>query len=447
MIPLLTHCRIYLAAVLALSMGACLPLQGQPAPGGFGGFGGFGGAGGGNRSRSSTSTQYPRNGDIGNAVLSIDPQTHNLVVIADDDTLAHISSVVSNLDRPQPQVLIKVVFLEVQRDRGLDLGVDASFRGTTGYSPSSSLVTNFMVGPATTTVNGGTNGSTSTSILNSIIPQSISPLGMLPSSFLTGSNITGGSLLPGLSSGAGGLYQIMGQDYLVTLHAVATAGNAKILSRPSVIAANNQPATILVGQSVPLITSVRYDTFGNVINGVTYTDVGIILRVTPFITSDGLVQMILSPETSSIAATGGQVISSGPGGLNPITAPALNKRSADTVVVTPDGQTVIIGGLIYEEKDESESKVPFLGDIPILGNLFKRKITTEDKRELVIFLTPRVIQAPSQVAAMTQREESKSESYKALTDHQLEQFLDTLPTKNSTKKGAKKKPAAPASSN
>jgi general secretion pathway protein D len=441
MIPRLSHGRTYLTAVLALGMGASLQIHAQPGPGGFGGFGGFGGA---NRSRSSsTSSQYPRNGDIGNAVLSIDPQTHNLVVIADDDTLAHISSVVSNLDRPQPQVLIKVVFLEVQRDQGLDLGVDASFRGTTGYTPSTSLVTNFSVFPPFSSLTpGGSNSTTS------IIPSSIAPLtSMLPTSFLTGSNITGGSLLPGLSSGAGGLYQIMGQDYQVTLRALATAGNAKILSRPSVIAANNQPATILIGQSVPLITSVRYDTFGNVINGVTYTDIGIILRVTPFITSQGLVQMILSPETSSVAATGGQVISSGPGGLNPITAPAINKRSADTVVVTPDGQTVIIGGLIYQEKDEAESKIPFLGDIPLLGNLFKRKVTTEDKRELVIFLTPRVIQAPSELAAVTMKEKLKSAGYKALTDRELDQFLDTLPTKSSTKKPAKTKAVPPASSN
>jgi general secretion pathway protein D len=436
MISLLSHCRASLPAIWVLSLGTVLQLQAQPAPGGFGGFGGFGG----NRSRSSTASQYPRNGDIGNAVISVNPQTHHLIVIADDDTLSQISNVVANLDRPQPQVLIKVVFLEVQRDRGLDLGVDASFRGTTGYSPSSGMVTNFMSSSTSTT--SGTN-----STVNSVVSSVIGPLtSMVPTSFLTGSNITGGSLLPGLSSGNGGLYQILGQDYQVTLHALATAGNARILSRPSVIAANNQPATMVAGQSVPLITSVRYDNFGNVINGVTYTDIGIILRVTPFITSDGMVQLILSPETSSVAATGGQVISSGPGGLNPITAPAINKRQADTVVVTPDGQTVIIGGLIYEDKSEAESKIPFLGDIPLLGNLFKRKVTIEDKKELVIFLTPRVIQAPSEFAALTRKEQAKSPAYNALTDQQLDLFLDSLPTKSSTKKSGKIKTGPPANS-
>ena len=90
---------------------------------------------------------------------------------------------------------------------------------------------------------------------------------------------------------------------MVTLHAIAQAGNAKVLSRPSILARNNQPATITVGQSVPLITGVRYDNFGNAINSITYQDVGVILRVTPFITGDGLVEMIVSPEISRLDPT------------------------------------------------------------------------------------------------------------------------------------------------
>src|SRR5262249_40891894 len=98
----------------------------------------------------------------------------------------------------------------------------------------------------------------------------------------------------------GGLYQLFSQDYQVTLHAIATAGKARVLSRPSVVARNNQPATITVGQSVPLVTNVRFDNFGNAINSVIYQPVGIILRVTPFISEDNLVEMILSPETSAL---------------------------------------------------------------------------------------------------------------------------------------------------
>src|SRR5207247_5276508 len=143
----------------------------------------------------------------------------------------------------------------------------------------------------------------------------------------------------------------------------------------SIIARNNQPATIAIGQSVPLTTSVRYDTLGNAISGIQYTSVGIILRVTPFITSDGMVEMILSPETSELADKSLWVpISSG---TRPALAPLINSRSADTVVATPDGQTVIIGGLMEDSKSDTETKIPFLGDIPLLGNLFKRKVKSD----------------------------------------------------------------------
>jgi general secretion pathway protein D len=436
MTPAYLNWKRYCTGALAFGLCATLPLIAQIGPpgGGFGSFGGFGGT----RSRSSANSQYPRNGDIGNATVSIDPETHNLVVIADEETLAHISGVVSNLDLPQPQVLIKVVFLEVQRNTGLDLGIDAMYRATTGTSPSTTTTTNYTVLPTYSMLGSNTVQSGS-----SIIPSSISTVtSYLPTSFFTGTNMSG---LSGLTGGGTGLYQFMGPDYNVTLHAIATAGNAKILSRPSIVARNNQPASILVGQSVPLITSVRYDTFGNAINGVQYTDVGIILRVTPFITSEGMVQMILTPETSTVSKTDYTTISASANGVATATAPYINKRSADTVVVTPDGQTVIIGGLIQDAKAESESKVPFLGDIPLLGNLFKRKITSDVKTELVIFLTPRIIPAPMAIASLSATERAKSDAVKALSQRELERFLDTLPTKKDSKSKGKKpvKPTPP----
>jgi general secretion pathway protein D len=274
---------------------------------------------------------------------------------------------------------------------------------------------------------------------------------MLPTSFLTGSNITGGSVLPGLPSvtGVGGLYQILGQDYQVTLHALAVAGKAKILSRPSIIARNNQPATIIVGQEIPLITGVNYDSLGNQHNSITYTDVGVILKVTPFITEDGLVQMLLSPQISQLDPSLSIPISSQPNGTT-VNAPVIDIRSADTVVVTPDGQTVVIGGLIQNTKSEAESKVPFLGDIPMLGNLFKRKVTSEDKSELMIFLTPHVIQIPAQLVALTSTERAHSDAVKSLNERELDRFLDTVPPKKDSKgakKSTKAKPMVPPESN
>ena len=353
----------------------------------FPGGGGFGGGGQGRRSSTSSSRTYSSKGTVGDAVISIDPETRNLIVIADDETAAYIQQVVSNLDAPKPQVLIKVVFLEVSRKDGSDIGIEGTYNK---------------------------NGNWSGGITN-----------------LSGGNIfgLGNSGYAPIPPGAG-LYQVFAQDYQVTLRAIATAGKVKVLSKPSVIARNNQPATINVGQSVPLVTNVRFDNFGNAINSVTYQDVGIILRVTPFITSDGFVEMIISPETSELEQDRSQwvPISSSPQG-GTISAPIINTRAADTVVVTPDGQTVIIGGMMANAKGESVYKIPYLGDIPMLGALFRRTTKTDTKTELMIFLTPHIIAAPTQLAGMTEVEAGKYDAPKTLEEKQIQKFLEGLPMK------------------
>jgi len=397
------------AFILGFCLFAAFEAQAQFGPGG--GFGGFGGAGAGANANRRTSTRtYPSSGDVGDAVISIDPETRSLIVIADEKTRQAISQVVSNLDRPKPQVLIKVVFLEVTHNNSSDIGIDGSYTKNIGNPLTTGFTTNFQV------LNVGTNGP-------AVFPSSITPI----TSSFAGSNIFG---LANAGSPAG-LYQIFSQDYQVTLRAIAASGNAKVLSRPSVVARNNQPATITVGQSVPLITGTIFDTFGNARNTFNYQSVGIILRVTPFISSEGLVEMILAPETSELVADRSQwvPIAAGPGGT--VSAPLMNQRSADTVVVTPDGQTVIIGGLMEDSKADSESKIPLLGDIPLLGNLFKRKIKSTAKTELLIFLTPHIIQAPTEIAALTATERAKSDAAKAMTEQELNKFLDTLPSKES----------------
>lgn len=363
----------------------------------FPGGGGFGGGQNQNRNTSATTRQYNSAGTVGTATISVDPETRQLIVITDEETSLQISQVVTNLDRPKPQVLIKVVFVEVTHADGSDIGVEGGFTGTDkGVTGNASDVF-------------GLSG------LNQI-----------------GSNVQRNALGQPVQSfiptppGAG-LYQIMGQDYQVTLRAIAATGKAKILSRPSILARNNQPASILVGQSVPLITNVRYDTFGNAINSVSYTDVGIILKVTPFITADGQVEMIVTPEISSVSATESVTISTG------VQAPVIDKRSADTVVVTPDGQTVIIGGLIANRKTESVSKIPILGDIPWLGFVFRSTTKKDVKTELLIFLTPHIVEAPAQLVALSTKEQEKSGVTKTLTDEELNKYLDQLPTKPAPK--------------
>jgi general secretion pathway protein D len=200
-----------------------------------------------------------------------------------------------------------------------------------------------------------------------------------------------------------------------------------VLSRPSVLARNNQQATIIVGEEVPLITNVRYDNNGNQINTIQYQQIGIILRVTPFITSDGMVEMILAPEISNLTDKTVPIS----GGTDAVSAPVIAKRGADTVVVTPDGATVVIGGLMGTQKTQQDRKVPLLGDIPGLGLLFKRTIKSTRKTELLIFLTPYVVPEPRDLARMTASETGKTEmAPKVFTPSQLDRYLDGLPLKS-----------------
>jgi general secretion pathway protein D len=364
---------------------------------------------------------------VGSATFAVDPETRSLIVTADEDTLKYISQVISNLDRPKPQVLIKVVFLEVTHSDSLDLGIEGTFGKDLGNNGiNAGYLTNFAAIPVFSS--SGNAGSSNFLTGYSIFPTNLSPL----TRGFMGANSFGLANM----GGPAGLYQVFSQDYTATLRAIATAGKAKVLSRPSIVARNNQPATISVGQSVPLINGTRVDNFGNAINSFSYQNVGIILKVTPFIMSEGLVEMILAPETSELVADRSQwiQIQSGPNGS--ISAPLINSRSADTVVVTPDQQTVIIGGLIENAKGESETKIPFLGDIPLLGNLFKHKIKTEAKTELLIFLTPYIIQAPTEMASLSARERAKSDAMKALTEPELNKFLEELPKRE--KRGSSK---------
>src|SRR5688572_8212261 len=306
-------------------------LHAQP----FGGQGGFGGAGNNAQGSSSARTDnYPSSTDIGQARITYDPETRSIIVVADDETAAHITNVVSQLDRPTPQVLINCVFMEATYTKGTDIGVD----GIYSHSVSSKSIDAF---------NGTGTGSTAFDLATS-----------------------------------GGLYSFVGEDLTINFAALATAGKMEILSRPSILARNNQQATITIGQEVPIIGGVTYDNFGNQRNAIDYRDVGIILRVTPFITSDGMVEMIVAPEVSSVSdSTVSFAEATGTNGTtSATTAPIINVRSADTVVVVPDGQTVVIGGLMQTLKVKGEKKVPILGDIPLLGLLFKHKVTSDEKK-------------------------------------------------------------------
>ena len=415
-----TNCfQKYFGGVLTFLFCATMILHAQQRPG-VGGFGGFGGFGGGfnNRGATTSGAQYNNNGSVGSATISVDPVTHNIIVIADKQTSEQIKQVLASLDAPEPQVLIKVAFVEVQDNNASAIGVQGNYTGANSkFSQITSFMTNYSVVPGSP---------------NTIQPTSITPINQ---SVNVGNNFGLPQSLPG-ATGPGGVYSILGSEFTATIQALATAGKAQILSRPSILARDGQMAEIVVGQSVFLPSGVSLTAVGGsattvpVING-SYQNVGIQLDVTPFIGANNLVQMILEPQITQIdTSTPGQVIEGGSVFSSAVFAPNINKRSANTVVVTPDGQPVVIGGLIASDKSSSDSKIPLLGDIPLLGQLFKFSAKSSTKNDLLIFLTPHIVEMPSQLAAMSAHETGQSQLVtNSVPEQELDRYLDRLPVK------------------
>jgi general secretion pathway protein D len=336
--------------------------------GGGGGGGGFGGSSGGsNRGGSSSGssgglnrTGYGQgsnsNGSganasgvnsaaaslVGQVQVVADQDTNSLLVVTASKYEDDVHKIIMELDRAVPQVLIKALIAEVTHDRSDDLGLDFS-------------------------------------ILN------------------LSKNLSGGSNLGNIASGTanGGLVVTLAESQIsTTFHALAVAGKLDVLSRPYILTSDNQEANILVGQEVPFITNTRQDALGGLVNTVQYQDIGVILDVTPHINPDGLVVMDVAPQISSQSDQSVQLQAG-------VSSPVFNQRSASARVAIRDGQTIVIGGLMQDEKTQTITKVPILGDIPYLGLLFQRDNVTKTKTELLIFLTPHVAQAPDHLQGMS----------------------------------------------
>jgi general secretion pathway protein D len=403
--------NLFSAGLILLSAGPALaqaPTGVRPGGvgGGTGGTGGVGGGvigGGAAGSNASATRQYTNSTMLGDALITSDMESRNLIVVTDDQTFEVIKAVVASLDKPRPQVLIDCVFVQVTHTNELDLGTEMTYTGPVaiGTNPTGTATTQFGLGlanPTGVTVSG--------------VPDLGNGLITTPASTTVANS--------GLTSSNGIFYSLVGRDVNATIHALAAVNKTEVLSRPSVLTRNNQQATILVGQTIPIITSSSPATATSAaFNTIEQEDIGIILKVTPFITAEGNIEMILDPEISSLSA---QSVPIG----NGATYPVINKISADTVVVTPNNQTVVIGGLMQTQKTTTENKVPLLGDIPLLGYAFKFKTTNHEKTELIIFLTPHIVRTPDDLSRLAKQENAKLElAPKAFNQDELRQYGGT----------------------
>jgi len=172
------------------------------------------------------------------------------------------------------------------------------------------------------------------------------------------------------------------------IRAVKTDDEFRILSTPQVLTTDNEEARITVGENRPYQTRSTTDPSGGTFESFEYRDVGKILKITPHVTEGRLIRMKISLEVTNIDLASTLTTSS--------TLPVTQKRTVDTTVIVKDGQTVVIGGLIDDSSTRNDTKVPVLGDIPVLGWLFRKRTETNQKTNLYIFLTPRVIKSPAE---------------------------------------------------
>jgi type IV pilus assembly protein PilQ len=302
--------------------------------------------------------------------LSIDDRTNTLLVQDTAERLTEIRRMVQTLDVPVRQVLIEARIVIVsdtfERDLGARFGVtSAQTNGNNGLL----AVTGTSAGASTMTSSAITNLSTT----NSALPVTTPSLANRYQVNLPAAN-TNGSI--GLS--------LLGGSYLIDLElsAAQNEGRSETISSPRVITANQKQATIMQGVEIPYQESAS--------SGATTTqfkNAVLSLKVTPLITPDNRVVMDIDVSDDSV----GQNVTSATGG----SVPSIDTRQIITQVLVSDGQTVVLGGILETVKSKTANKVPYLADIPILGLLFKSTADISNKKELLIFITPKILREGS----------------------------------------------------
>ncbi|MEM7625073.1 MAG: type II secretion system secretin GspD [Planctomycetota bacterium] len=305
---------------------------------------------------------------VGQVSSVADESTNTLLVLTQEKNFAKVKEILAELDREVPQVLVRVLISEITYDDTIDVGVEFETLNV-GTTTDDNLLSNFNLFESTLGLN-----------------------------YLFFDN----------------------NDFRLAVRALQATGRFDVLSRPYILTNDNQEANITVGQEVPFPVNTRTLDDGDTISDVDYRDVGIILTVTPQINSEGLVVLNLAQELSALTDTTIPI-------SDDFDAVVVNTRSLETQVAVADGQTVVIGGLIQDSLNEVVTKVPLVGDLPIIGNLFRRTESTKVKTELLVFLTPEVISEPGELEATSQRIKDRAESLEnAVEDGMLQKHLDDL---------------------
>ena len=314
-------------------------------------------------------------GDIqifGQMKMLADERSNSLLVFASKQDMEMLKSVIAKLDVVLAQVLIETLILDVQVGRGWNFGVSA------GQNPKGG---EFQRGGVAN--NGGNSLGTLGQFFGGAIP--------------IGTNSSGTASFPA-SSGLSYFGRYKG-NLDVAVQAAASDSRVNVVQRPQILTTHAKPGSIFVGSTVPYVTSSSYGgAYGNG-NSYQQLQVGIGLQVTPYINQEGLVVMQIDETIDEIS--GSQEIQ----GVGAVPTTTSRKLSAEVAV--KDGETIILGGFIRNDETKNSSGVPYLMDIPLLGNLFKSKSNQKDRKEMMVLMRPKVLKTP-ELAAIASNEQKQT---------------------------------------
>ncbi len=334
--------------------------------------------------------------DSGMRVAS-DENTNSLVIIASPEDFRIIKQVVDKLDIRRKQVFVEVVILELASEDTFDFGL--------GYH-TGSMGDDGKYGVYSAQLNGSSLG---------LSTDALSGLAM---------GIFGESISLSLSDGAGGTIEYPVPAFGVALNAIQADSRFNIISTPNVLTMDNEEAQFIVGRNIPFPVSTGRDSNNNPIVSYQREDVATTLKVTPQINESNFVTLEVYQEV--------QEIEEDSQGLDVNSAGFItSKRSAETTVLVRDNQTVVLGGLIGTTDTEVESKIPLLGDLPLIGVIFRGRRTVSRKTNLLIFLTPHVIDGPEDLeevyrVKVAQRNEFVRRFYGKSAEEQQEELMKLL---------------------
>ncbi|MFK0573988.1 type II secretion system secretin GspD [Endozoicomonas sp.] len=304
------------------------------------------------RGASTTKSGAKSRSAATSAFVKADETQNALVMIADPETLQEMEKIVRQLDVPRAQVLLEAIIVEVSGGINDALGIQWGINGT-----------NTVQGDST-------------------------PLSKVTGNIWKNSKITLGSLA------------LRADNFGVLVGALSSNSNNNILSTPSMLTLDNEEAELIIGKNIPIKTgSYQTSSSGNSDNPFTTTerkDVGLKLKITPHINEGNSLRLTLEQEVSSLDVGTTKDVFGDSGDL------LFNTRSLKTAVLIDDGQTVVIGGLIEDIKSKTRKKVPLLGDIPLLGNLFRYNQTTNEKKNLMLFIRPTIMRNSETLVKATQ---------------------------------------------